>query len=315
VKGRAPLLRPLRPRPLLHMTFASAAELGALDAKAFVAAVGPVYENSPWIAERAHAQAAPFDSLTAIDEAMWAVVSAASKEEQLGLLRAHPDLAGKAAVAGDLTMESTEEQQRAGLSQLSPEEMSEFQKLNSAYLAKFEFPFILAVRNANKGTILGAFRRRLKNDPGVEKAECLAQVRKIAWMRLRLLAPPAPTGKLTCHVLDTAYGCPAAGLPITLRFLGGSGGAAAPAPVVIGTFVTNSDGRLDGPALSGTAFAEGVYEWEFKVGEYFAVMGAPSSGTPFLDTVPLRFGIDNPEKHYHVPLLCSPWSYSTYRGS
>lgn len=296
------------------MTFASAAALGALDADAFVAAVGPVYEKSPWIAERAHAKSAPFDSLTAIDAALWSVVASASDEEQLVLLRAHPDLAGKAALAGDLTAESTEEQQRAGLGQLSADEMAKFTALNGAYTARFGFPFILAVRNASKRVILASFERRLGNPAGVERAECLAQVRKIAWMRLRLLAPPAPTGKLTCHVLDTAHGCPAAGLPITLRYLGGAASAGAE-PALIGRYVTNDDGRLDGPALSGAAFAEGVYEWTFSVGEYFAVRGTPSSGTPFLGEVPLRFGIDNPEKHYHVPLLCSPWSYSTYRGS
>ncbi|KAG8467918.1 hypothetical protein KFE25_006970 [Diacronema lutheri] len=294
--------------------YPSAAELGALAASDFVAAVGPVYEKSPWIAERAHAKAAPFDSLTAIDDALWSVVSTASEDEQLALLREHPDLAGKAALAGDLTAESTDEQQRAGLSALSPTEMAEFTALNGAYTTKFGFPFILAVRNASKRIILGSFRRRVGNARGVEMAECLAQVRKIAWMRLRLLAPPAPTGKLTCHVLDTAHGCPAAGLPITLRYLGGTASASAE-PVLIGHFMTNSDGRLDGPALSGSAFEEGVYEWVFAVGEYFAVRGTTASGTPFLDQVPLRFGIDNAEKHYHVPLLCSPWAYSTYRGS
>lgn len=296
------------------MPFASAAALGALDAEAFVAEVGPIYEKSPWIAERAHAKFAPFDSLTAIDEALWSVVSSASEEEQLELLRAHPDLAGKAALAGDLTAESTEEQQRAGLNKLTPTEMAEFTALNYAYTTKFGFPFILAVRNASKRIILASFARRVNNAPGVEKAECLAQVRKIAWMRLRLLAPPAPTGKLTCHVLDTANGCPAAGMPISLRYLGGTASANAE-PTVVGHFTTNSDGRLDGPALSGATFQEGVYEWLFGVGEYFATRGTPSSGTPFLNEVPLRFGIDNPEKHYHVPLLCSPWSYSTYRGS
>jgi 2-oxo-4-hydroxy-4-carboxy-5-ureidoimidazoline decarboxylase len=298
----------------MQPTFSSAAALGALDAATFVAAVGPVYECSPWIAERAHAAGAPFASLTAIDEALWAVVSAANDDEQLGLLRAHPDLAGKAALAGGLTAESTDEQARAGLSQLTPDELAEFTALNDAYKARFGFPFILAVRNASKRIILASFRRRVTNAPGLERAECLAQVRKIAWMRLRLIAPPAPTGKLTCHVLDTAHGCPAHGLPITLRYLGGTGDA-DPQPVVIGRFVTNDDGRLDGPALQGHEFKEGVYEWMFSVGEYFAIRGTPASGTPFLGEVPLRFGIDNPEKHYHVPLLCSPWSYSTYRGS
>ena len=80
-------------------------------------------------------------------------------------------------------------------------------------------------------------------------------------------------------------------------------------------FVTNADGRLDGPALKGGDFTHGTFEWNFSVGEYFATAGVPTPGTHFLGDVPLRFGMDDPEAHYHVPLLCSPWSYSTYRGS
>lgn len=85
----------------------------------------------------------------------------------------------------------------------------------------------------------------------------------------------------------------------------------------IGEYITNDDGRLDtGPALKGgVEFTVGVYEWNFYVGDYFASIGTHISGTPFLDTIPIRFGIDNPDDHYHVPLLVSPWSYSTYRGS
>lgn len=286
-----------------------------VDQAHFVAVVGPIYEKSPWIAERAFACGAPFETITAIDEALWAVVCEASDDEQLGLLNAHPDLAGKASMDGGLTAGSADEQCRAGLGSLTPEEMARFTELNTAYRSKFGFPFILAVRNAKKRTILGAFARRLENPIGAEKAACLAQVRKIAWMRLRIAVQPAPTGFLTCHVLDTARGCPAAGMAITLRFLGESDGSDG-TNVVIGEFVTNSDGRLeDGPALKGEAFKEGTYEWTFGVGEYFAVAGVPIAGTPFLGDVPLRFGIDNPESHYHVPLLCSPWSYSTYRGS
>ena len=85
----------------------------------------------------------------------------------------------------------------------------------------------------------------------------------------------------------------------------------------VGDFVTNDDGRLEGgPALKGgTEFVPGVYQWTFYTGEYFASKGTYTSGQPFLDTIPLRFGIDNPDDHYHVPLLVSPWSFSTYRGS
>jgi 2-oxo-4-hydroxy-4-carboxy-5-ureidoimidazoline decarboxylase len=86
---------------------------------------------------------------------------------------------------------------------------------------------------------------------------------------------------------------------------------------LVGEFITNADGRLpNGPALKGgKEFTVGTYEWTFYVADYFARKGTFTSGTPFLDTVPIRFGIDNPDDHYHVPLLVSPWSFSTYRGS
>ena len=233
--------------------------------------------------------------------------------EELELLRAHPDLAGKAALAGELTVESTDEQARAGLGSLTPQEMARFVELNGKYKDKFGFPFVLAVRNASKSIILGAFETRLHNSASAELAEGIAQVHKIAWMRLRALVKPNPTGFLTCHVLDTARGCPAGpGMPISLRRFDEASSTWA----LVGSFITNADGRLDGgPALKGEAFTVGQYEWTFGVGEYFAKAAVPTAGTPFLMDVPLRFGIDDPEAHYHVPLLCSPWSYSTYRGS
>lgn len=320
----------------------TAAELSTYSKEAFVDAVGSVYEKSPWIAERAY-EARPFESLSALRDALRAACTAATDEEHVALLRAHPDLAGKAALAGELTAESTEEQRRSGLGSLTADEMKvcfahkahppgttlpdpsrvrsrghlardlqQFNELNGAYKAKFGFPFILAVRNANKATILASFAARLHNSAHEERSTAIAQVHKIAWMRLRALVSPNPTGFLTCHVLDTARGCPAAGMTIELRRLDEASGAWQP----LASFVTNADGRLTGgPALKGAAFTVGTYEWTFGVGDYFAAAGVPISGTPFLADVPLRFGIDDPEAHYHVPLLCSPWSYSTYRGS
>mgnify|MGYP003685219315 CR=1 FL=1 len=192
--------------------------LSSLPLKEFIAAVGSCYECSPWVAERAHASG-PYDSLTALTTAMRMTVDAASDAEKLALLKAHPDLAGKAALEGDVTVESMAEQKRAGLSSLTPAEMSRFTELNNAYKARFGFPFILAVRNANKGTIFAAFERRVLNSVPAELTEGIAQVHKIAWMRLRDIVTPNPTGFLTCHVLDTARGCPAAGMAISLRKL------------------------------------------------------------------------------------------------
>jgi 5-hydroxyisourate hydrolase len=114
-------------------------------------------------------------------------------------------------------------------------------------------------------------------------------------------------GRITTHVLDTAAGKPAAGLKVVLTRLGAT-------PEAIATGVTNGDGRLDRPLLDGAAFATGTYEIVFHVGDYFRGAGVALPSPPFLDVVPLRFGVAE-DAHYHVPLLVSPFAYSTYRGS
>ena len=115
---------------------------------------------------------------------------------------------------------------------------------------------------------------------------------------------------LTTHVLDTARGCPAAGMALELAQFDENGERR-----LLKSVRTNAEGRTDGPLLTETESARGYYEILFEVGEYFA--GRPETGVelPFLDRVPVRFGISDPSAHYHVPLLVSPWSYSTYRGS
>jgi 5-hydroxyisourate hydrolase len=120
------------------------------------------------------------------------------------------------------------------------------------------------------------------------------------------------SGKLTTHVLDTASGRPAAGVRVTLTRLDAAGG-----PQRIGEYVTNADGRCDGPLLAGEQFVPGRYELCFAAGEYFRAQAATAAlAEPrFIDEVVLRFGLAEREQHYHVPLLVSPWSYSTYRGS
>jgi 5-hydroxyisourate hydrolase len=116
------------------------------------------------------------------------------------------------------------------------------------------------------------------------------------------------SGRLTTHVLDTARGRPAAGVRLELVRLDTSTGERK----TLKTMHTNSDGRTDSPLLEGDALAAGVYELTFHLGAYFGDAGGE---LPFLDAVPLRFGIGDPSAHYHIPLLASPWSYSTYRGS
>ena len=116
-------------------------------------------------------------------------------------------------------------------------------------------------------------------------------------------------GKLTTHVLDTANGCPAAGMAVRLYRLDAEG------PKWLRSLHLNADGRADGPVLEGATFTAGRYRLVFEVAAYFRARGTVLPEPAFLDEVPLDFGIADPDSHYHVPLLASPWAYSTYRGS
>ena len=281
----------------------------ALDKSEFTAAFGGIYEHSPWVAERAWS-ARPFASVTALAAAMSAVVAAAAESEQLALLRAHPDLAGKAALAGELTAASSAEQARAGLDRLTQFELERFTKSNAAYAERFGFPFIIAVKHWGKSHVLAAYDHRLTNTRDQELRTALAEVDKIAFLRLLDQVQPAPTGRLTTHVLDTARGKPAGGVSLTLYWFDRAGERRE-----IKRARTNADGRLDAPALAGAEMETGRYELVFEAGEYFLANGLVVTMPAFLDRVPIEFAIANPETHYHVPLLLSPWSFSTYRGS
>jgi len=114
---------------------------------------------------------------------------------------------------------------------------------------------------------------------------------------------------LSTHVLDTAHGCPAAGMRVTLLRLQGE------RAVTLKTVQLNADGRAEGGLLDAASMTPGRYRLVFEVGAYFRARGVALPEPPFLEAVPLEFGIADPQAHYHVPLLCSPWSYSTYRGS
>ena len=125
----------------------------------------------------------------------------------------------------------------------------------------------------------------------------------------------AQDGRLTTHVLDTASGKPAAGMDVSLFFIEGPDGGEEDEVNLILSATTNGDGRCDAPLLEGEDLVPGVYELLFQVGDYFKGLGIESGEPPFLDQVPVRFGISEVNAHYHVPLLVSPFAYSTYRGS
>lgn len=164
-----------------------------IDRDGFVAEFGGVFEHSPWIAERAYDKGRVALPLLArpVHQALCAEFRAASRDERLGVLRAHPDLAGKLAIAGELTEESKSEQAGAGLDRLSAEEHTRFTGLNQRYVRDFGFPFIIAVKGHDKDSILAAFETRIGNDPETEFLTACAEVEKIAGFRLSSLLPEA----------------------------------------------------------------------------------------------------------------------------
>ena len=161
-------------------------ELNARDRRGFVVALGGVFEDSPWVAEAAWRRH-PFATLDALYRAMVDAVRGAAEDAQLALIRAHPELAGKAAVRGELTADSTAEQSGAGLAQCSPQEFARLQELNLAYNAKFGFPFIIAVKGLDRAAIIERFAERLERDRPTEFEEALQQIARIAWLRLEAL--------------------------------------------------------------------------------------------------------------------------------
>jgi 2-oxo-4-hydroxy-4-carboxy-5-ureidoimidazoline decarboxylase len=295
-----------------HMARVTLNELNAAFDADFVLALDGIYEHAPFVAEAA-APHRPYPTVAALHEALMGAVRARSVEERIAFVRNHPDLAGKAARAGDMAPASVSEQAGLGLDRLSDEEYTRFERLNAAHRERFGFPFIVCVRRLTRDAVLDAFERRLANDPATELATALDEIGYITRLRLveKVDGPGLPQvfGRLSTHVLDTHRGGPAEGVRLALYQVARSG------RTKLGEAVTNADGRTDTPLLSSAPLRIGVYELVFEVGDYFARRGLDLPGQPFLGEVPLRFGISEPEGHYHVPLLVTPWSFSTYRGS
>jgi 2-oxo-4-hydroxy-4-carboxy-5-ureidoimidazoline decarboxylase len=295
------------------MTTVSLDSLNAAADADFVATLGDIYEHAPWVAQAVYKQR-PFATLAALHEAMSAAVRGAPPDRRMELIQAHPDLAGKAARAGSLTASSQAEQASAGLDRLSDADFARFHRLNDAYREKFAMPFIICVRRHGKDSILRQFERRLQNDTAAETETALAEISRIAALRLDQRVEGGDRlkvhGRLSTHVLDTRGGTPAAGVTIELFELCADG-----ARTPIARAVTNRDGRTDAPLVGGRPLPIARYELRFHVADYFARVSVPQDDPPFLDVVPVAFAVAEPEGHYHVPLLVTPWSYATYRGS
>jgi 2-oxo-4-hydroxy-4-carboxy-5-ureidoimidazoline decarboxylase len=288
-------------------------QLNAADKWTFVADLADVFEQSPWVAEGVLRQR-PFSTLKSLYDAMTGEVSAADPAQQLALIAAHPDLAGKAARQGSLSADSQQEQTSSGLDRLSDEEFDSFHRLNAEYRNRFGFPFIICVRRHSKDSILQQFAKRLQHGRDAEIAAALAEIFRIAALRLdqRVIAPDQLQvhGQLSTHVLDLHSGRPASGVSVELFELSEIRNAR-----LVARARTNSDGRTDEPLIHKQPIPSGQYELRFAVEEYFSQQGVALASPSFLGVVPVRFGVAEPESRYHVPLLVTPWAYSTYRGS
>jgi 2-oxo-4-hydroxy-4-carboxy-5-ureidoimidazoline decarboxylase len=295
------------------MSTTSLDELNAADERGFVGALHNIYEHAAWVAETA-ARKRPFPTLAALAEAMQQAVKEASGEQQHALIAGHPDLANKAVRLDTLTIDSQAEQTSAGLDQLNNEEFERFHQFNNAYRERFGIPFIICVRRHAKDSILREFERRLHNDASAEQETALGEIARIAALRLdqHIRGPDRLKvhGRLSTHVLDTYHGHPAAGVTIEFCEIGASGEAR-----LLSRTATNADGRTDRPLMAERPVPISQYELRFAIGDYFVRQGTPLPDPPFLGIVPIRFAVAEPEAHYHVPLLATPWSYSTYRGS
>lgn len=171
----------------------TSARPSSLDLETFLAHYGDIFEHSPWVAEITWQQglAAQHDDADVLADTMGAVLKSAEIDRQLEVIRAHPDLAGKAALAGELTQDSTREQAGAGLDQCTPEEFERFQQMNQAYQDKFGFPFVIAVKGLDRHDILAAFETRLENDAATERQTAVNEIIKIARFRLHVRAEDA----------------------------------------------------------------------------------------------------------------------------
>lgn len=172
--------------PIAYLTMPySLSELNQMSQQAFTEALGSIFEHSPWVAKNAWLKR-PFANVTALHQTMVEVVQAANQDEKLNLIRAHPDLGSKAKMAEA----SVKEQSSVGLDRLNPEEYQRFHSLNQAYKDKFGFPFIIAVKNHTKDSILAAFEERIKNSDSAEMTRAIAEIAQIAKFRLEETVAP-----------------------------------------------------------------------------------------------------------------------------
>lgn len=283
------------------------ADVNRMDLPTFVAAFGNVYDLSPWVATAAYAKR-PFTTVTALHQALTDSFAHAPREQQQRFFRSLDDIGDGVTKAEAVTAAARSGQTTSGINALSVADHTRLLALNTAYRRKFDMPFVICVRRNTVDTIFTQYERRLGENPSSELATAIQEQFYISRLRVAEQVKgegmPKVYGDLTAHVLNAMVGKPASGVTVELFEVNGT------ASHKLSQAVTNADGRAD--VMSGQPLQIGRYELRFAVGDYFRKNGATAGDKPFLDVVPMRMFIGKPEESYHVPLICTPYSYTVH---
>lgn len=285
-------------------------DVNRMDAAAFSATFGDTFELAPWVAKGAYAKR-PFATVAALHQALWDTFNAAPRAEHITFLRNLPDIGDKNVAAGGITEDSKREQAAAGINALNDAELARLKALNQAYKAKFGYGYTICVLRNTPEMIMSQIERRMTYDPDKDLAESLQEEFYISRLRIAALVTgpgiPKVNGDLNTHVLNAVSGKPAAGMGVELFELMGDKRRK------LNQQTLNAEGRC--MLMDGRPVPIGRYEIRFGLADYFRRNGVAVGDPAYLDFVPVRISIASPEDHYHVPFICTPWSYSTYRGT
>ena len=282
------------------------ADVNRMTLDAFVASFGDTFELAPWVAQRAYARR-PFATVTALFEAMYDTLRSSTHAEQIAFLGKFSDLYNPAPPTGTITEASKGEHGSVGFDRLSTAAAARFEQATKAYKAKFGYTYVICVRRYSLASILSELDRHLRNDASAELEETMKQVAYISRLRVaeQVTGPGVPKvyGDVTAHVLNAMVGKPASGVVVELHEMYGDEARK------VAQAVTTADGRAD--LMKNRPVPIGRYEMRFAIGDYFHKSGMPVA-EPFFDVVPMRLFIAKSEESYHVPLIVTPFNYSTH---
>ena len=308
--GSALPLRHIWAQAIVRPKTVTLEDVNRMDQATFVATFGDTFELSPWVARDVYAKR-PFATVTALHQAMWDTFNAVPRAEHITFLRNLPDIGDKHVAPGGITEDSKREQQAAGINALNDQDLARLIALNKAYKAKFGYGYTICVLRNTPETIMSQIERRMTYDPDKDLAASLQEEFYITRLRVAGMVTgpgmPKVNGNMNTHVLNAASGKPAEGMSVELYELMGD------TRRKLNQQMLNSEGRC--MLMDGRPVPIGRYEIRFGLADYFRKSGVAVGDPAYLDVVPVRISIANPEDHYHVPLVCTPWSYSTYRGT